>query len=208
MLPIVMENLQTHFGDCQISIRSVVDQGSEAVVIVSVHPTVESFVDDRIGQIKSALEEFKHSLESERELRNKAESQLQYATKLIVMLGSGNMTSGKTYHIHGSVGQAGDNFGDAQVQFNQISHDNAKFKEALERLVAFYRDKSGQIAAEIAKNDIAVANESIETIATQIKASEPNTSRIREALISLRKVTESAAGSLAASAIRSMIPGL
>ncbi len=112
----------------------------------------------------------------------------------------------KTYHIQGNVSNAGDNI-NSQVSFSQVNYASAEDDESLRRLIRVYENRKAEIKEHASASELARIEGPVKIVAEEIKKAEPDRSVIRESLASLRKVGESAAGSLVATAIRAMLGG-
>lgn len=209
LLPLLIEELSKQHKRCELNVTSMQDFGNRATIVISVldkQRREDDLFERECSELRDKLHSAQGLLTAETSLRREVEAVLRYQeSKVLPQLLGVIMNQGKTVHI----GQVSGNYVDAEkADYVEVGRggtiENLSVIK-LGELVNFIQTNSENIKAQLSVsqwNELSIANNSLKN---ETEKAHPDRKLISESLASLRKIAESASGSLLAGIVRGLI---
>jgi hypothetical protein len=210
LLPLIIEEIAKTYGRCDVSMKSAVDAGSRSIVILTVldrEGREDKVFVEQTNELRLKLMDAQRALCFEREIRQRAEMLLRYQEEKVLPMLLEAAVRGKTVKI----GQIRGNYVDAEnasyVEIGRGSERQPVSLANLQELLSHFASNTEQLRRELPDQQWQEMSRATDTIRDQLCAPQPDKGVLAQALDSLRKIAESASGSLVATALR-MVVGL
>jgi uncharacterized protein YjbI with pentapeptide repeats len=209
LLPLAVEEISKAHNRCNVNLKLVEDLGSRSTVVISVLDTKKMEGDrfeEEFVSLRRELTRAQRLISREISRRKEAEMKLEFALgKVIPTILEQAMGSKKTVNI----GQVQGNYVDAEkagyVEVGRGGTSQALADLRFQDLILYLDQNAANIKTQMSLADWEQVLVLRNTLDHQIHTDRPSQPILTEALASLRKIAESASGSLLAVGIKSFL---